>query len=347
MADDIDNTKAEVMNGLASAKSKLKKYLKKYPEGNATSKQLQVNVDKLTKRLKKLTEQSQTPKRSLLKELMDDYQLPTSPSFGIPAEDEEDEEANPNWQADGSHLTNGAQPTNNVDHIGDLKRLIQSDIEHKNLHISQLQKLKTRMQELLQQNPANEHTPDYKHMVQLAHEENDDIKSYEARIALNSKRLNAVGITNEIVKPMKQSLMSELLEGYDITSKISRHILSEEVNVEDMSPAQRQRRRDILLHIERPTHEDRAELARLNAVGRAKVMKDPADKLKQEIKDAEAQKAHHVAHLKKAQARLHDVSTSDYLRRMINAITIPEQEKFIKKLDATITQKQAELASHS
>ena len=287
-----------------------------------------------------------TKPKSLLKELMDDYQLPTSPNMVIP--DAEDEESSPNWRDDGSHLTNGAQPPNNVDHIGDLKKLIKSDTEHKNLHMTQLQKLKTRMQELLQQDPANEHTPDYKHMVGLAHAENDDIKSYEARIALNSKRLNASGVTNEsTTKLKKQSLMSELLEGYDLTSKISRHILAEEVNIEDMSPEQRQRRRDILLHIERPTHEDRAELARLNAVGRAKVVQNPTDKLKQEIKDAEAQKAHHEAHLKRAKARLHDASTSDYLRRMINAITIPEQEKFIKKLNATLAQKHAELASHS
>jgi len=88
---------------------------------------------------------------------------------------------------------------------------------------------------------------------------------------------------------------------------------------------------------------DEKEELEAMAHSKTKAEPDPVKKIEWELHKLEAQKAHHQAHLNRANAKLQDLDIQDHVRSMIKHITIPEQETAIKKLTAKIYKYHTEL----
>lgn len=83
------------------------------------------------------------------------------------------------------------------------------------------------------------------------------------------------------------------------------------------------------------TPEEQDELDAI-AHSKTKAAPDPVKKLEWELHQAQAQQAHHIAHLNRGNGKLNNPDTSEHIKHLIKHLTVPEQHKALGKLDTKI-----------
>ena len=140
------------------------------------------------------------------------------------------------------------------------------------------------------------------------------------------------------------SLLKELLEGVKLGDRPGFEHLKHRVNQADMNADQQaaQRRYMHLQASDKLSQEEREELDAM-AHGKTKVESDPDKKLEYKLHQAKKQRDHHQAHIDRANAKLQDPNTSDYIKKMIRYLTLPEQTKFLDSVNIRIDKYNKEL----
>ena len=165
-----------------------------------------------------------------------------------------------------------------------------------------------------------------------------------------SRKMKKIKVQKQIKSPTKSTKkkfsdskkLSETLL-HNMLDEIESNDLSGMDHLKDKVASDEAHRR--YMHLQAAEHlspEEREELDMM-AHSKTKAPPDPIKKLEWDIHRAEAQKAHHQAHLNRANAKLEDPDTSDYIANMIRYLTIPEQTKAIERLTKLIDKYQTQI----